>query len=146
MTATVVTTIKPALLPSPNLHHDEGDPKPQTLHVNRKHQRGGTPRTQMFCLVCGDSGAGNFYGVTVCHPCKTFFIRYCTLGRYLRCQGVNQCTINPTTRALCQRCRLHRCISVGMVRQGEASLYTQLSRGSLPLKFGLVHVVAYDVH
>jgi len=42
------------------------------------------------------------------------------------CKGDMNCVINPRTRNACRYCRYLRCLSVGMSRDGESSISSQL--------------------
>ncbi|KAL8610999.1 hypothetical protein ACOMHN_042615 [Nucella lapillus] len=70
------------------------------------------------CAVCGDSANGNFFGATVCLPCKSFFIRWTkegVLGIQKQCEG--RCDVKKDLRHRCQYCRFQRCLKIGMKRK-----------------------------
>lgn len=73
-----------------------------------------------LCAVCGDIASGNFFGGTVCLPCKSFFIRCTKDGEpdiHMQCRGM--CDINKQLRNRCQYCRFQRCLAIGMSRKDK---------------------------
>ncbi|XP_072023959.1 uncharacterized protein [Amphiura filiformis] len=72
------------------------------------------------CKVCGDVSSGIHFGVYTCEGCKGFFRRSLKDGTSYSCSGKepNSCSITPTTRNSCRRCRFYKCIDVGMSRAG----------------------------
>ncbi|KAH7716641.1 nuclear hormone receptor family member nhr-1 [Aphelenchoides avenae] len=80
---------------------------------------GKTPKRQRVaenqpCLICGEPATGFQYTVASCHGCKTFFRRAVLSGEDFRChKGDAQCVIYKDRNA-CRRCRLDKCIEVGM--------------------------------
>ncbi|XP_077991522.1 nuclear receptor ROR-alpha B-like [Glandiceps talaboti] len=75
---------------------------------------------EMPCKVCNDTSSGIHFGVYTCEGCKGFFRRslkdYATY--YCQCKKDQPCEITPTTRNVCRYCRLDKCITVGMCRDG----------------------------
>ncbi|KAL8585401.1 hypothetical protein ACOMHN_063179 [Nucella lapillus] len=70
------------------------------------------------CSVCGNKADGNFFGASVCLPCKSFFIRCKKDGEpslVKQCQG--NCDVTKQLRNRCQFCRFQRCLEVGMTRK-----------------------------
>ncbi|PVD26031.1 hypothetical protein C0Q70_13699 [Pomacea canaliculata] len=70
------------------------------------------------CAVCGDRASGNFFGATVCLPCKSFFIRCTKDGEpavQKQCNGC--CDVSKELRNRCQFCRFQRCLLIGMTRK-----------------------------
>ncbi|TRY67347.1 hypothetical protein TCAL_12464, partial [Tigriopus californicus] len=69
--------------------------------------------------VCRETSEQPFlsYGVKVCHSCRAFFRRIFqdpSSSQKLKCKGSGQCAISVKTRRICQRCRLTKCLTVGM--------------------------------
>uniref|UniRef100_A0A6G1SAW2 Nuclear hormone receptor family member nhr-48 n=1 Tax=Aceria tosichella TaxID=561515 RepID=A0A6G1SAW2_9ACAR len=74
-------------------------------------------RPQKYCAVCGDKAiACNFNAVT-CESCKAFFRRNAFKEQRLRCLFENRCVIDRVTRRFCSKCRLLKCIEIGMKRE-----------------------------
>uniref|UniRef100_A0A2S2NNP6 Ecdysone-inducible protein E75 n=1 Tax=Schizaphis graminum TaxID=13262 RepID=A0A2S2NNP6_SCHGA len=78
----------------------------------------------VLCRVCGDRASGFHYGVHSCEGCKGFFRRSIQQKiQYRPCTKNQQCNILRINRNRCQYCRLRKCISVGMSRDGEHNNY-----------------------
>lgn len=76
-------------------------------------------RTGLLCQVCSDTASGFHYGVFACEGCKGFFRRSIQQKiNYRPCSKSQQCAIVRNNRNRCQYCRLKKCISVGMSRDG----------------------------
>ncbi|CAG2177649.1 unnamed protein product [Oppiella nova] len=60
---------------------------------------------QRLCLVCGDVSCGYHFEVLTCESCKSFFRRNALK---------NACTITVKNRKKCKKCRLDKCLAVGM--------------------------------
>ncbi|CAG2162121.1 unnamed protein product [Oppiella nova] len=58
----------------------------------------------------------NFF-VFTCDSCKYFFRRYALNDKPFKCPTSGKCVINPQTRSLCKKCRLHKCFEVGMRKE-----------------------------
>ena len=74
------------------------------------------------CAVCSDTASGTRYGVCVCEGCKEFFRRQRenSGNRQLYCvNGSNSCTINMNNRTQCRKCRLEKCLKLGMKLVGK---------------------------
>ncbi len=74
------------------------------------------------CAVCSDSASGTRYGVCVCEGCKEFFRRQRenSGNRQLHCvNGTNECEVNLNNRTQCRKCRLDKCIKLGMKLAGK---------------------------
>jgi nuclear receptor subfamily 1 group I len=83
-------------------------------------------------MICGDRAIGFNYDVLSCASCKAFFRRNANQNlvgwiffdflmnliyfqETMRCvTGQGQCSVAHGTRRKCQKCRLHRCFSMGM--------------------------------
>ena len=72
-----------------------------------------------LCKVCGDKASGNHFGVLSCEACKSFFRRSIRAGARYACRGARLCIIDKNSRNRCQYCRLQKCASVGMRREGR---------------------------
>lgn len=70
------------------------------------------------CLVCGDIASGFHYGVASCEACKAFFKRTIQGNIEYTCPAANDCEINKRRRKACQACRFHKCLRVGMLKEG----------------------------
>ena len=71
------------------------------------------------CLVCGDRGTGKHYGIVACEGCKGFFKRSVRKNLHYRCQGNGACPVDKVHRNRCQRCRLNKCLTMGMKKEGN---------------------------
>lgn len=72
---------------------------------------------QKICLVCGDKALGYNFNAISCESCKAFFRRNALTNKELKCPFSNNCEITVVTRRFCQKCRLEKCLSVGMVKE-----------------------------
>ncbi|CAG9835626.1 unnamed protein product [Diabrotica balteata] len=68
------------------------------------------------CGVCGDKALGYNFNAITCESCKAFFRRNALLQKPLKCPFNNQCDITTLTRRFCQKCRLDKCLSIGMCK------------------------------
>ncbi|KAJ6221075.1 hypothetical protein RDWZM_006887 [Blomia tropicalis] len=66
------------------------------------------------CKICGDKGIGFNFGVQTCESCKAFFRRNALSKKEFKCPFENNCDITVKTRKYCQKCRLIKCLQVGM--------------------------------
>jgi hypothetical protein len=88
-----------------------GDPAAAGSDSERRY------RPQKYCAVCGDKAiACNFNAVT-CESCKAFFRRNAFKEQRLRCLFENRCVIDRVTRRFCSKCRLLKCLQIGMKRE-----------------------------
>lgn len=71
-----------------------------------------------LCLVCGDVASGFHYGVASCEACKAFFKRTIQGNIEYTCPAANDCEINKRRRKACQACRFHKCLKMGMLKEG----------------------------
>lgn len=77
----------------------------------------GTTTSSKVCVVCGDKSYGLNFNAITCESCKAFFRRNALSKKHLVCPFSNRCTINRVTRRFCQKCRLEKCLSVGMRKE-----------------------------
>lgn len=70
----------------------------------------------LACAICGENEykIGCNYGVLTCKACRVFFIRKIHAKETLQCKNNNKCVINERTRKSCQKCRLEKCLKMGM--------------------------------
>jgi len=78
---------------------------------------------QTLCKVCGDTASGNHFGVLSCEACKSFFRRSIRANARYACRGSRSCAIEKHTRNRCQYCRLQKCVSIGMRKEGQSLKY-----------------------
>ncbi|XP_068625517.1 nuclear hormone receptor HR96 [Battus philenor] len=72
---------------------------------------------QKICLVCGDKALGYNFNAVTCESCKAFFRRNALATKEFKCPFTNNCEITVVTRRFCQKCRLEKCLSIGMVKE-----------------------------
>ena len=84
--------------------------------------------SESVCRVCGDSGAGMYFGACVCVPCKTFFLRYASDSLAFSCKNNGACVITPNNRTQCKFCRYQKCVEAGMTRRVRP-MHVQLHEG-----------------
>ena len=68
------------------------------------------------CHVCGDKSTGSHFGGISCESCKAFFRRSVQRNRFedYKCSYNGECKMNTSTRKICQYCRYHCCLRIGM--------------------------------
>ncbi len=88
-----------------------GDGSPSSLNHSLQHT---------ICKVCGDTASGNHFGVLSCEACKSFFRRSVRANARYACRGNRTCAIEKNTRNRCQYCRMQKCASMGMRKEGES--------------------------
>merc|ERR1739842_112403 len=71
------------------------------------------------CKVCGDKSSGVHYGVITCEGCKGFFRRSQSSVVNYQCPRQKNCVVDRVNRNRCQSCRLQKCLSLGMSRDGK---------------------------
>lgn len=69
-----------------------------------------------ICGVCGDKALGHNFNALSCESCKAFFRRNALTQKNFKCPFNNQCEITTITRRFCQKCRLDKCIAIGMCK------------------------------
>ncbi|KAK6060914.1 zinc finger, C4 type [Cooperia oncophora] len=73
----------------------------------------------MSCAVCGDASSGKHYGILACNGCSGFFKRSVRRRLIYRCHaGTGSCVVDKAHRNQCQACRLKKCLSKGMNKDG----------------------------
>ncbi|XP_061633456.1 retinoic acid receptor beta-like isoform X2 [Phyllopteryx taeniolatus] len=72
------------------------------------------PRPHKPCFICQDKSSGYHYGVSACEGCKGFFRRSVQKKMAYTCRRDRKCVITKVSRNVCQACRLHKCLAVGM--------------------------------
>ncbi|CAG2100128.1 unnamed protein product, partial [Medioppia subpectinata] len=60
------------------------------------------------------------FGALSCEPCKAFFRRNALKNKF-KCRLGNNCSIDTITRRFCSKCRLDKCLAIGMRREFIAS-------------------------
>ncbi|CAB4036151.1 orphan steroid hormone receptor 2-like, partial [Paramuricea clavata] len=71
------------------------------------------------CLVCDDIATGRHYGVISCEGCKGFFKRSIRKSMRYTCRDGGDCPIDRSQRNRCRRCRLNKCLKMGMKKSGK---------------------------
>ncbi|XP_053203607.1 nuclear hormone receptor HR96-like isoform X2 [Panonychus citri] len=77
----------------------------------------GEGNRQKICRVCSDRAMGFNFNAITCESCKAFFRRNAFKSEKLRCPFNNDCIIDKSTRRFCQKCRLEKCLQVGMKKE-----------------------------
>nr|XP_024215404.1 ecdysone receptor-like [Halyomorpha halys] len=67
-----------------------------------------------LCLVCGDQASGHHYNARTCEGCKGFFRRSIKNNLLYHCKYGNNCQIDMYMRRKCPKCRLEKCLAIGM--------------------------------
>ena len=108
----------------------------------KKLTAGRDPNLPFICCICGDTARGNNFSVLSCVSCKSFFRRHGLLKLVspqlftllliihttqpffsslilflqdkLQCKYDQNCHIDKETRSNCLRCRLKKCLTIGM--------------------------------
>ncbi|KAL3078569.1 hypothetical protein niasHT_034044 [Heterodera trifolii] len=71
------------------------------------------------CSVCSMQCKYFYYRVKCCEACKHFFRRSIMLMKEYNCKNGKECDIEKVTiKAKCKRCRLNKCLAVGMDPRG----------------------------
>ncbi|CCD71002.1 Nuclear hormone receptor family member nhr-134 [Caenorhabditis elegans] len=66
------------------------------------------------CEICGQKTSGRHFGVMSCRSCAAFFRRAATCSRIFgRCPNGN-CKLLENGKFKCKKCRMKRCLEVGM--------------------------------
>ena len=68
-----------------------------------------------ICRVCGASANCFNFDVKTCEACKAFFRRNAEFEqKHFVCKNGGNCDINESTRNKCRKCRIEKCLRVGM--------------------------------
>ncbi|CAF1659861.1 unnamed protein product, partial [Adineta ricciae] len=72
-----------------------------------------------ICIICGDKAIGFNYGILSCASCKAFFHRNGNedLKAFKCLFNGDQCVIDYRISRKCYRCRLKRCLNMGMKKE-----------------------------
>ncbi|XP_015121077.1 nuclear hormone receptor HR96 [Diachasma alloeum] len=70
-----------------------------------------------ICEVCGARALGYNFNAISCESCKAFFRRNALKNKDFRCPFTENCKVTPVTRRFCQKCRLDKCLTVGMRKE-----------------------------
>ncbi|CAG2167197.1 unnamed protein product [Oppiella nova] len=71
-----------------------------------------------LCMICGGSKlVGRYFGAITCDSCKSFFRRMALKNIQVICLNDGNCNIIANPRKLCQKCRLEKCLAVGMRKE-----------------------------
>ncbi|XP_013165741.1 PREDICTED: thyroid hormone receptor alpha [Papilio xuthus] len=89
----------------------------KTVEDSTAQKKESTINLQKICLVCGDKALGYNFNAISCESCKAFFRRNALATKEFKCPFANNCEINVVTRRFCQKCRLEKCLAVGMVKE-----------------------------
>lgn len=79
------------------------------------------------CVVCNDKATGYHYGVFTCEGCKGFFKRTVQKQLEYTCKGEGNCEVNQINRNRCQYCRFQKCLTKGMLKEGESKFVGSFS-------------------
>eukprot|EP00914_Ancora_sagittata_P028054 GHVO01055072.1.p1 GENE.GHVO01055072.1~~GHVO01055072.1.p1 ORF type:complete len:433 (+),score=61.09 GHVO01055072.1:647-1945(+) len=85
-------------------------PSSTSGHISSKLK----PIKDKTCLVCGDKALGYNFNAISCESCKAFFRRNAFKDIRGRCEG--KCEVTVESRSYCKKCRLKKCLDVGMKR------------------------------
>ncbi|CAG2169038.1 unnamed protein product, partial [Oppiella nova] len=66
------------------------------------------------CLVCDDKALGKNFDALSCESCKAFFRRTALKETEFKCEFNDNCKIDVYTRRFCIKCRLQKCLDIGM--------------------------------
>ncbi|CAG2113706.1 unnamed protein product, partial [Medioppia subpectinata] len=69
------------------------------------------------CSVCSDRAVGYNFGALTCESCRSFFRRNATRVEEFGCFFGDNCDVNRLTRKFCKKCRIDKCLSIGMKRE-----------------------------
>jgi hypothetical protein len=93
------------------------------------------------CKVCVDKASGYHFGAVTCEACKVFFHRSLGRDKDYRCKTkTKKCEVTHMKKPICAYCRLAKCYSLGMGKDG-------VKRGRYSLETRTEHILeakAYD--
>lgn len=90
------------------------DGSAMSAETSLSNESGSAAEVKHLCKICGDKGIGFNFGVQTCESCKAFFRRNALSKKEFKCPFENNCEISKTSRKYCQKCRLIKCLQVGM--------------------------------
>ncbi|KAF1752426.1 hypothetical protein GCK72_018981 [Caenorhabditis remanei] len=74
-----------------------------------------TSESEEKCEVCSQPGHGVHFGVFACRACAAFFRRSHFSREHKPCRNLqNKCSPNQYGKWLCKKCRLGKCLEIGM--------------------------------
>lgn len=106
-------------------------PQKQVPPKREKRKKGPAPKLDgnELCQVCSDKASGYHYGVLSCEGCKGFFRRaVIKKSSTLVCKNDGNCQMDSYTRRKCPKCRLDKCIKLGMNDQKVLSEFDGRSK------------------
>lgn len=80
------------------------------------------------CAVCGDKALGYNFNAVTCESCKAFFRRNALAKKQFTCPFNQNCEITVVTRRFCQKCRLKKCMDIGMKSENIMSEEDKLAK------------------
>jgi len=85
--------------------------------TNSGSNGGTTPDKTKLCSVCGDKALGYNFNAVTCESCKAFFRRNALKSKEFKCPFNDECEVTVITRRFCQKCRLKKCMDIGMKKE-----------------------------
>ncbi|XP_050685774.1 nuclear hormone receptor HR96-like isoform X3 [Eriocheir sinensis] len=92
-------------------------PSPHLTDAEDDFITGGKRQEAKKCGVCGDRALGYNFNAITCESCKAFFRRNALKNKEFRCPFQGQCRVDQVTRRFCQKCRLRKCLEIGMKKE-----------------------------
>ncbi|XP_071003109.1 nuclear receptor subfamily 1 group I member 2 isoform X1 [Oncorhynchus clarkii lewisi] len=89
-------------------------PSQTSAEEEEEEEDDGEPKV---CQVCGDRATGYHFNAMTCEGCKGFFRRAMKHPTKFCCPRQGVCVITKNNRRQCQACRLHKCQSIGMLKE-----------------------------
>ncbi|EFO93379.1 hypothetical protein CRE_24203 [Caenorhabditis remanei] len=88
--------------------------------------------TDALCMVCEARAQGYYSGVLTCKTCQNFFDCHSVKKTFI-CEKNQNCGVRAAIPTYCQRCRLRKCLDVGMTKiVSEGKLYGSAQFESIP--------------
>ncbi|XP_013392883.1 vitamin D3 receptor [Lingula anatina] len=100
----------PPYLPDSSSQSDKG----MKLQEPKRRNRSVRQQGELTCCVCRDRAFGYNFGAITCESCKAFFRRNAQKSRPLKCNFDSNCTLDKFSRKFCTKCRLDKCLEMGM--------------------------------
>lgn len=85
--------------------------------TNSYFDRANMSAMDKLCVVCGDKALGYNFNAVTCESCKAFFRRNALSSKEFICPFNETCEITVVTRRFCQKCRLQKCLEIGMQKE-----------------------------